>query len=89
MANNLKIKTDQFQTIFDEARHEALRLRGERKFSHKALLGVIMINMYSDEPRSGTDFKDLRMCCILIRELCLVDFKLQISCSPILWILTP
>ena len=31
--------------------HEALVNRGERRFSHKALLGVIMINLYKEEPR--------------------------------------
>lgn len=51
MLNNLKIKRDQFEAIFDERRHKALMARGERKFTHRALMGVIMICLYKEEPR--------------------------------------
>jgi len=51
LTNNYKRKKEQFDSIFDPDIHNALVKRGERKFSHKALLGAIMITMYSDEPR--------------------------------------
>ncbi|XP_059484534.1 tryptophan 2,3-dioxygenase [Neocloeon triangulifer] len=40
-----------FDSIFDPAVHDALIKRGERRFSHKALQGAIMITFYRDEPR--------------------------------------
>ncbi|XP_045481086.1 tryptophan 2,3-dioxygenase [Harmonia axyridis] len=40
-----------FESIFDPSVHEALIKRGERRFSHKALQGAIMITFYRDEPR--------------------------------------
>ncbi len=51
LMNNYKIKRDQFETVFDPRRHEALRARGERRFTHRALLGTIMIMLYKEEPR--------------------------------------
>jgi len=44
-------KKQQFDSIFDPKIHDALVKRGERHFSHKALLGALMICMYSEEPR--------------------------------------
>jgi tryptophan 2,3-dioxygenase len=40
-----------YDSIFDPSVHEALIGRGERRFSHKALQGAIMITFYRDEPR--------------------------------------
>ncbi|XP_067000328.2 tryptophan 2,3-dioxygenase [Anabrus simplex] len=40
-----------FDSIFDPAAHAALVSRGERRFSHRALQGAIMITFYRDEPR--------------------------------------
>ncbi|XP_011868080.1 PREDICTED: tryptophan 2,3-dioxygenase [Vollenhovia emeryi] len=40
-----------FESIFNESHHNALVSRGERRFSHIALQGAIMINLYRDEPR--------------------------------------
>ncbi|KAH9643811.1 hypothetical protein HF086_002309 [Spodoptera exigua] len=40
-----------YRSIFDPAVHDALRSRGERRLSHKALQGAIMITFYRDEPR--------------------------------------
>ncbi|XP_049790932.1 tryptophan 2,3-dioxygenase [Schistocerca nitens] len=44
-------RKDVFESIFDPAMHAALVARGERRFSHKALQGAIMITFYRDEPR--------------------------------------
>ncbi|XP_032690191.1 tryptophan 2,3-dioxygenase [Odontomachus brunneus] len=40
-----------FDTIMNESLHNALVSRGERRFSHGALQGAIMITLYRDEPR--------------------------------------
>ncbi|XP_053616499.1 tryptophan 2,3-dioxygenase isoform X2 [Plodia interpunctella] len=40
-----------YRSIFDPAVHDALRSRGERRLSHRALQGAIMITIYRDEPR--------------------------------------
>ncbi|XP_063366107.1 tryptophan 2,3-dioxygenase [Cydia amplana] len=40
-----------YRSIFDPSVHDALRSRGERRLSHKALQGAIMITFYRDEPR--------------------------------------
>jgi tryptophan 2,3-dioxygenase len=44
-------KKELFDSIFDVDIHNALVARGERRFSHKALQGAIMITFYRDEPR--------------------------------------
>jgi tryptophan 2,3-dioxygenase len=40
-----------FTTIFNPTIHSALVSRGERRFSHRAMQGAIMITLYRDEPR--------------------------------------
>ncbi|XP_021924784.1 tryptophan 2,3-dioxygenase [Zootermopsis nevadensis] len=40
-----------FNSIFDPTIHAALVSRGERRFSHRAMQGAIMITFYRDEPR--------------------------------------
>ena len=39
-----------FSTVFDEAEHEKKRKRGELKFSHRATISALLINLYRDEP---------------------------------------
>ena len=48
---NFRRKKEQFDSMFDPDLHEALRKRGERRFSLKALQGALMISLYRDEPR--------------------------------------
>lgn len=48
---NFDRKKEQFNSIFDKEVHEAMRSRGERRFSLQALQGALMITLYSDEPR--------------------------------------
>ena len=48
---NFRRKKEQFDSMFDPELHEALRKRGERQFSLKALQGALMISLYRDEPR--------------------------------------
>ncbi|XP_012522309.1 tryptophan 2,3-dioxygenase isoform X2 [Monomorium pharaonis] len=49
--DNVHVRRSIFDTIFDESLHNALLSRGERRFSHGALQGAIMITLYRDEPR--------------------------------------
>lgn len=51
LTTNYNKKKEQFDSIFDPQLHNALVKRGERRFSHKALLGALMISCYSEEPR--------------------------------------
>lgn len=48
---DIKKRREIYHTIFDAEAHEALVLRGERKFSYKAFQGAILITLYRDQPR--------------------------------------
>nr|CAH7743234.1 unnamed protein product [Callosobruchus chinensis] len=49
--NDLSKRREVYESIFKKEIHDALVARGERRFSHKALQGAIMITFYRDEPR--------------------------------------
>ncbi|XP_035225693.1 tryptophan 2,3-dioxygenase-like [Stegodyphus dumicola] len=57
---DLKVEYEQkkktFESLFDIERHKALVARGERRFSHKALQGALMISLYREEPRFNQPF---------------------------------
>ena len=40
-----------FNSIFDVKIHNAFMARGERRLTHKALQGALMISFYREEPR--------------------------------------
>ena len=46
LMSNYRKKKEQFDSIFDPEIHNSLVKRGERRFSHKALLGALMIASY-------------------------------------------
>ncbi|EDW00104.1 tryptophan 2,3-dioxygenase [Drosophila grimshawi] len=48
---DIEKRREVYRSIFDPALHEALVKRGDRRFSHGALQGAIMITFYRDEPR--------------------------------------
>uniref|UniRef100_A0A6B2EID6 Tryptophan 2,3-dioxygenase n=1 Tax=Phlebotomus kandelakii TaxID=1109342 RepID=A0A6B2EID6_9DIPT len=48
---DIEMRKGVYNSIFDAGSHEALVLRGDRRFSHKALQGAVMITFYRDEPR--------------------------------------
>lgn len=56
-----KKKKEMFDSIFDVEIHNALAGRGERKFSHKALQGAMMISLYRDEPRFSQPYQLLTL----------------------------
>ncbi|CAN8032634.1 unnamed protein product [Ixodes persulcatus] len=44
-------KRDTFDSLFDVSKHNALVSRGERRLSHLAMQGAMMISLYRDYPR--------------------------------------
>lgn len=48
-----------FDSIFDESKYDGLIARGERRFSHKALQGALMVSFYRDEPRFNQPYQVL------------------------------
>lgn len=56
-----KRKVELFDTIFDLNKHNALVSRGDRRFTHQALQGALMISLYRDEPRFNQPFNILMM----------------------------
>ncbi|KAK0175882.1 hypothetical protein PV328_000076 [Microctonus aethiopoides] len=51
ICSNVAAKRAVFETILNESLHNALVMRGERRFSHGAFQGAVMITLYRDEPR--------------------------------------
>lgn len=49
--SDLDKRREVYESIFNPDVHTALVSRGERRFSHMALQGAIMITFYRDEPR--------------------------------------
>ncbi|CAH0560366.1 unnamed protein product [Brassicogethes aeneus] len=49
--SDLEKRREVYESIFKPEVHQALMARGERRFTHKALQGAIMITFYRDEPR--------------------------------------
>jgi hypothetical protein len=45
LSQNLRIKRDQFESLFVAERHDAMLNRGERRFTRKALMGALMIKV--------------------------------------------
>jgi tryptophan 2,3-dioxygenase len=54
----LKIKKS-FETITDEANYNAFVAKGERRLSHNALKGALMIYFYRDMPRFSQPYQIL------------------------------
>ncbi|MCL4138773.1 UNVERIFIED_CONTAM: hypothetical protein GTU68_004421 [Idotea baltica] len=51
LLDQYKRRKEMFDTIFDVRVHNALVARGERRLSHPALQGALMISFYREEPR--------------------------------------
>lgn len=47
---------DTFRSIFETEQHNVLVERGDRRFSHRASQGALMISLYRDEPRFHQPF---------------------------------
>lgn len=61
LLKEVKKQADHFDSIFSEERHNQLVARGERRFSHKAMQGALMIYFYRDEPRFNQPFQILQL----------------------------
>ncbi|CAF1190238.1 unnamed protein product [Rotaria sordida] len=48
---DVKKTADTFRSLIDEKFHQQLVARGERRMSHRALLGALMIMLYREQPR--------------------------------------
>lgn len=59
LLEEVRRKREMFDSIFDVSKHNALVLRGDRRISHKALKGALMISLYRDEPRFNQPFQIL------------------------------
>jgi hypothetical protein len=45
MISEMKVTVDSFATILEKEKHDKLMERGERKLSHKALWGALMVGI--------------------------------------------
>ncbi|OQR68765.1 tryptophan 2 [Tropilaelaps mercedesae] len=61
MLETVAAKRAVFATIFDESLHTELVRRGERRLSHRALQGALMIYLYRDNPRFHQPFHMLTL----------------------------
>ncbi|XP_002732444.1 tryptophan 2,3-dioxygenase-like [Saccoglossus kowalevskii] len=63
--DNLKIQyqkqRETFDSIFNEDKHKELRSKGDRRFTHKAFQGAMMIFFYRDEPRFNLPYQMLQL----------------------------
>ncbi|RXG57906.1 Tryptophan 2,3-dioxygenase [Armadillidium vulgare] len=51
LSSQFKKRKEMFDSIFDIRVHNALVARGDRRLSHRALQGALMISFYREEPR--------------------------------------
>ena len=61
LMDEYKKNLDSFTTIFDTDKHNKLMERGERKLSHRALWGALMIWLNRDEPRFHLPYQLLQL----------------------------
>lgn len=56
-----KKRRDLFDSVFDVRIHNALKARGERRLTHRALQGALMISFYREEPRFNQPYQLLTL----------------------------
>ncbi|KAG9509410.1 Tryptophan 2,3-dioxygenase, partial [Fragariocoptes setiger] len=61
LEEDYKRKKALFDSIFDQQVHQQMLSRGERRFSHKAMQGALMISLYRDEPRFNQPWQLMNM----------------------------
>jgi hypothetical protein len=61
LMDEYKKNLDSFTTIFEIDKHNKLMERGERKLSHRALWGALMIWLNRDEPRFHLPYQLLQL----------------------------
>jgi len=50
-----------FDSILDVEEYNKIKSRGERRFTHKAFQGAMMIHLYRNEPRFNQPFQVLTL----------------------------
>ena len=61
LLDGIKKREELFKSIFDTSIHDALIARGERRLTHQALQGALMISFYREEPRFNQPFQLLTL----------------------------
>lgn len=61
MLEDAERQREVFETLFDIDQHNILVARGERRMSHQALQGAMMIYLYRDEPRFNQPYQLLTL----------------------------
>lgn len=61
LSDDYKNRKKLFDSIFDITQHNNLIGRGERRFTHKAWQGALMISFYRDEPRFNQPYQLLNI----------------------------
>lgn len=61
LIEDCKKRKSQFDSIFNVELHNALLARGERRFTHRAWQGALMISFYRDEPRFNQPYQLLNL----------------------------
>jgi len=56
--DDVKKTADSFRSLIDEKFHQQLVSRSERRMSHRALQGALMIMLYREQPRFQVCFID-------------------------------
>ncbi|MCX7877572.1 MAG: tryptophan 2,3-dioxygenase [Ignavibacteria bacterium] len=56
-----EITSENFHTLLDEGKYNELCKEGKRRFSHKAMLAAVFINLYRDEPILHQPFRFLNL----------------------------
>ena len=69
-----RVRAD-FDTVFDSAKYEAARARGERRLSYDAFTAALMISLYRDEPMLQTPFRLLRLLIDIDEKLSLWRYR--------------
>ena len=50
-----------YSTVLEREIHDELRKKGDRRFSHKAMMGALLIFQYRDEPRFNQPYQILNL----------------------------
>ncbi|XP_022086345.1 tryptophan 2,3-dioxygenase-like [Acanthaster planci] len=61
MMQEHNIAKESFSSVFDVEKHKAMLSRGDRRFSHKALQGALLISLYREESRFSQPFQFLTL----------------------------
>ena len=61
LLDSLHKRQELFNSVFDTSIHNAFMARGERRMSHQALQGALMISFYREEPRFNQPFQLLNL----------------------------